>query len=155
MEKFFHMNYKWRGIATGSLLLGGVLTGMPVSSLADKEPTPYMVECEADAKSGENCTVDKKTFVGWRMYHAFCHVCHAQNAVGSTFAPSLVDRLQDIDKQRFLAAVADGYTGQIGVMPGWKENPNISKNYEELYAYLKARSDGKLPPGRPKKQKKQ
>ncbi len=121
----------------------------PQASVAEKA---YTVECSEDAESGGNvCYVDQKTFVGWRTYHAFCHVCHAQNAVGSTFAPSLVDRLQVIDKERFLDAVANGYTGQIGVMPPWKDNPNISKRYEELWAYLKARSDGVLPPGRPER----
>jgi mono/diheme cytochrome c family protein len=95
--------------------------------------------------------VDKATFVGWRFYHAFCHVCHAQDAVGSTFAPSLVERMKEIDKARFVDVVENGYTGQIGVMPGWKDNPNISKRYDELYAYLMARSDGELAPGRPKK----
>ncbi len=118
------------------------------------EPTPYTVECVADPETGgKSCTVDKETFVGWRMYHAFCHVCHAQDAVGSTFAPSLVERMQVIDKARFIDVVANGYTGQIGVMPPWKDNPNISKRYEELYAYLMARADGVLLPGRPKKQK--
>lgn len=118
------------------------------------EPPPYSVECSVDAETGGSvCLVDKQTYIGWRTYHAFCHVCHAQNAVGSTFAPSLVERLTLIDKERFMFAVAEGYTGQVGVMPGWKENPNISKRYEELYAYLKARSDGVLKPGRPKRKK--
>ncbi len=56
-----------------------------------------------------------------------------------------------IDQERYLDVMANGYTGQIGVMPGWKENPNISKRYDEIYAYLMARADGALPPGRPQK----
>lgn len=118
------------------------------------QDTPYTVQCETNAESGvKECYVDKGTFTGWRFYHAFCHVCHAQDAVGSTFAPSLIERLQVIDKERFDFVLENGYTGQIGVMPGWKDNPNISKRYDELYAYLKARSDGVLPPGRPQKMK--
>lgn len=112
----------------------------------------YQVLCERDAETQTRvCKVDKRTYIGWRTYHSFCHVCHAQDAVGSSFAPSLVDSLKDIDKERFLHAVANGYTGQIGVMPAWKDNPNVSKRYEELYIYLKARADGALPPGRPKR----
>jgi hypothetical protein len=38
-------------------------------------------------------------------------------------------------------------------MPPWKDNPNVNKYFEELYAYLKARSDDALPPGKPKKMK--
>lgn len=124
----------------------------PGSAAALGADKPYTVMCDTNPETGvKECQVDKATFVGWRFYHAFCHVCHAQDAVGSTFAPSLVERLKEIDKARFIDAVANGYTGQIGVMPGWKDNPNISKNYEELYAYLKARSDGALIAGRPKK----
>ncbi len=123
-------------------------TAAPIKVAAADEATPYEVECADDG-----CVVDKATFIGWRTYHAFCHVCHAQDAVGSTFAPSLVDRMNHIDKERFLHVVAEGYTGQIGVMPPWKDNPNISKRYEELYGYLKARADGVLKPGRPKKKK--
>jgi hypothetical protein len=36
-------------------------------------------------------------------------------------------------------------------MPPWKDNPNVNKKYKELFAYLKARADGALQPGRPKK----
>ena len=108
------------------------------------EDTPYTVVCEGGA-----CKVDKPTYIGWRTYHSNCHVCHAQDAVGSTFAPSLVERLNEIDKERFLLVLNEGYTGQIGVMPGWKDNPNVNKRFEELYGYLKARADDVLSPGKP------
>jgi hypothetical protein len=61
--------------------------------------------------------------------------------------------MKEIDKERFMESVANGYTGQMGVMPGWKDNPNVNKRFEDLYAYLMARSDGVLLPGRPKKKK--
>lgn len=132
--------------------LGVALWGMAGQVQAAEEgEKPYVVECAPDATNASQCKVDIHTFKGWRTYHSFCHVCHAQDAVGSTFAPSLVDRLKGLDKARFMHSVANGYKGQIGVMPPWKDNPNVSKHYEDLYAYLKARSDGVLPPGRPKK----
>ena len=117
---------------------------------ADAGGAPYTVNCE-ESGGKRVCKVDKKTYVGWRTYHAVCHACHAQDAVGSTFAPSLVERLKVIDEARFMDVLANGYSGQIGVMPGWKDDPNVNKKYNELYAYLKARSDGILPPGRPKR----
>ena len=118
-------------------------------SFSAAEEKPYEVDCNSN-----QCVVDKNTYVGWRTYHANCHVCHGQDAIGSTFAPSLIDKLQVIDKERFMQSVGKGYKGEIGVMPGWEENPNVNKFFEELYAYLKARSDGVLLPGRPKKSKK-
>jgi hypothetical protein len=114
-------------------------------AMADDADTPYEIECSGDG----NCLVDKATYIGWRTYHAACHVCHSQDAVGSSFAPSLIDRLQTIDKERFYSSLANGYTGQIGVMPAWKDDPNVNSRFDELYAYLKARSDGVLGPGRP------
>jgi mono/diheme cytochrome c family protein len=113
-------------------------------SVSMAEETSYTVVCENGA-----CKVDKPTYIGWRTYHSNCHVCHAQDGVGSSFAPSLVDKLKEIDKERFITVLEDGYTGQIGVMPGWKDNPNVNKRFNELYAYLKARSDGVLGPGKP------
>ena len=129
----------WRKLLPLALLLAAMAWN---SSFA--EDTPYTVVCE-----GDTCKVDKPTYIGWRTYHSNCHVCHAQDAVGSTFAPSLVDKLKEIDKERFVLVLEEGYTGQIGVMPAWKDNPNVNKRFNELYAYLKARSDGVLGPGKP------
>ncbi len=116
---------------------------------------PYSIECGQVNDAGEPfCYVDGDTYIGWRTFHGFCHVCHAQDAVGSTFAPNLLGRMQDFDFDMFVDRTANGFTGQVGVMPPWKDNPNVSKRYKELFVYLKARSDGALPPGRPKKKPK-
>jgi len=124
--------------------------GVAPLALSTGEEKPYEVVCEQDADSGSQvCKVNKKTFIGWRTYTASCLRCHGQDGIGSTFAPSLLDRLKEIDRERFMTSVGKGYTGQIGVMPPWDGNPNVSRYYEHLYAYLKARSDGVLPPGRP------
>jgi hypothetical protein len=124
---------------------GGMVTG-PAEA-------PYRIKCEGiDPDSGEKlCLVDKATYIGWRTFHSTCFVCHGPNALGSTFAPSLVERLKEIDKAEFMNSVQNGYQGQIGVMPAWKDNPNINKHFEDLYNYLKARSDGALPAVRPQR----
>ena len=117
----------------------------------------YSVECGQVNDAGEPfCYVDGDTYIGWRTFHGFCHVCHAQDAVGSTFAPNLLDRMRETDMTRdlFMERMNDGFTGQVGVMPPWKDNPNVSKRYNELYAYLMARASGDLPRGRPKKKPK-
>ncbi len=129
----------------------------PATTMASTEAggdAPYTVECgHVDDAGQPYCYVDRDTYVGWRTYHAFCHVCHAQDAVGSTFAPSLLGRMKESDmtKELFDDRLHNGFTGQMGVMPPWKDNPNVSKRYDELYAYLMARADGALPPGRPKR----
>lgn len=109
----------------------------------------YDVDCnQVDEDGNPICVTDKATYVGWRTFHSTCHACHGQNAVGSTFAPSL---LKDIEKERFVDVVTNGYTGQIGVMPAWGQNPNVKDFIDELYAYQQARADGVLKPGRPKR----
>jgi cytochrome c5 len=109
----------------------------------------YDVDCNQVDESGDKiCVTDKGTYVGWRTFHATCHACHGQNAVGSSFAPSL---LKHIDKARFVDVVTNGFSGQIGVMPAWGENPNVKDFIDELYAYQQARADGVLKPGRPKR----
>ena len=109
----------------------------------------YTVDCNQTDESGQKfCLTDKDTYVGWRTFHAVCHVCHGENAAGSSFAPSL---LKPIDRKVFIDTVTHGRTGQIGVMPAWGENPNVKNFIDELYAYQQARADGVLKPGRPKR----
>lgn len=124
------------------------------SGLAEEPSTakPYAVECGLDPDEGiDICRVDRGTYVGWRTFHAICHTCHAQDAVGSSFAPDLLKRIQEIDKAAFLHAMDEGFEGQMGIMPPWRQDPNVNKYYEELWSYLLARSDGVLLPGRPKR----
>jgi cytochrome c5 len=114
---------------------------------------PYTVECAPDPEEGGAtvCRVDRATYVGWRTFHAVCHTCHGQDALGSSFAPDLTARVREIDKAIFLKAMNEGFTGQMGVMPPWKQDPNVNKYFEELWSYLQARADGVLLPGRPKR----
>ena len=128
-------------------LISGVCVASGAAPSTAPEPqVPYRVECESGI---QKCKVDKSTYIGWRTYHAVCHVCHAQNAVGSTFAPSLLTRLEGMDKARFDDVVGNGFTGQVGVMPGWKDDPNVMPRLDDLWHYLKARSDGALGVGKP------
>jgi cytochrome c5 len=139
-----------------------VALGLAVAALAaaggafaqsSPEAKPYSVECGPDPEEGGAtvCRVDRATYVGWRTFHAICHTCHAQDAVGSTFAPDLLARLREIDKTAFLKAMNEGFQGQVGVMPPWNQDPNVNKYFEELWSYLQARKDGVLLPGRPKR----
>ena len=109
---------------------------------ADK-PYEQHVKCE----QGKACQVDKFLIRGFRAFSQ-CQVCHGIDGNGSTIAPSLVQKLKEIDKVNFTEKVVNGYKGQIGVMPPWGGNPNVMKNLENLYVYLKARSDGVIPSGR-------
>ena len=117
------------------------------------ESKPYTVECSVDEASGTKaCKVDMFTYRGYQRFSA-CQVCHGLTGDGSTIGPSLIERLKHISKERFVDVVTNGYSGQIGEMPSFNDpyNPNVMKYVDNIYAYLKARSDGVLPPGRPGK----
>ncbi len=119
------------------------------AGMAQDEEKPYVI------KDG---VVDWYTFSGFRRYHAECHVCHGPDGLGSSFAPALTDSLKTLTYEDFMEVVVNGRE-KIGAaeqskMPGFGENLNVMCFIEDLYAYLKARSDGALGRGRPKKQPK-
>lgn len=120
----------------------------------------------------ENGKVDNKTFVGWRLFNSTCFVCHGQNATGTDIAPNLLTSLEGMSEFKFRKKVLHRYfakvnlddpdrrlaflsqvAGEQGVtkfkMPTWSDDPNIRPHISDLYAYLKARSDGALGEGRP------
>ena len=126
----------------------------PRDENAPPEPT-YQVKCQEGATTAARCEVDKNTYIGWREYKTNCQVCHGGGGMGSTFAPNLQERFnkEGVDWPRFYYVIEHGFTGQMGAMPGWKKNRRVMKMRANLYRYLKARADGKLPLGRPKRMK--
>ena len=61
--------------------------------------------------------------------------------------------LKSLNERQFETIVSCGLKGNLGtgVMPAWKDNPNIFPYIENLWAYLSARANGALGPGRPQK----
>lgn len=103
--------------------------------------TPYYVE---DGK------VDFGTYNGFRRYHSECHVCHGPAGLGSSYAPALMKSLQDLSYQQFVDVIVKGRQGANNlVMPSFAANMNVLPYMNDIYAYLKARSDGVIGPTRP------
>ena len=128
------------------------LAGLAASSAAADEPQPYdgHIQCETPGDA-RTCKIDLWLTRGYRAFSQ-CQVCHGLDGTGSTIGPSLLEKLDgEINRTRFMDVVANGYQGQIGVMPPWKENPNVMKYVDQLYAYLKARADKVLPAGKIKR----
>jgi mono/diheme cytochrome c family protein len=91
--------------------------------------------------------VDGRTYNGYRRYHAVCIHCHGPDGMGSSFGPSLVDLLPDIET--FRRIVDDGQSSGASVMKGFVNDPNVAPYVDDIYAYLQARADGVLGRGRP------
>jgi hypothetical protein len=68
--------------------------------------------------------------------------------LGSTFAPSLIDRISDIET--FRRVVRDGRRSGASIMRGYADDPNVAPYVDDIYIYLKARADGRLGRGRPR-----
>ena len=97
--------------------------------------------------------VDRGTYNGYRRYHASCHVCHGPDGLGSSFAPALIDSMKQLDYGAFAEVVvngrqAEGASGN-SVMPSFAFDPNVMEYMNDIYGYLRARSDGVLERGRP------
>lgn len=135
-----------------------------------EEKTPYRI---VDGK------VDESTFLGWRAYHSACHTCHGPDAVGTAVAPSLVERVKSLSARDFSIKVLTSYRivvpsgdassddptalrgafleeilrrerGEL-VMPAWESEETVRPHVLDLYAYLRARADGALGPGKPQR----
>ena len=93
--------------------------------------------------------VDARTYNGFRRYNAVCVHCHGPDGIGSTFGPSLIDRLSEIGM--FRRIVREGRSRGASVMKGFAGDPNVEPYVDDIYAYLQARADGALGRGRPVK----
>lgn len=136
--------------AFAGLIASLAAVSLPGPGAAQDEDKPYRVS--------EDGVVDWYTFSGFRRYHAECHVCHGPDGLGSSFAPALVESLKTMGYDEYLEIVVNGRvnvgSGQENVMPSFGTNPNVMCFVEDIYAYLKARSDGALGRGRPKREDK-
>ena len=88
-------------------------------------------------------------YQGWKWFHVYCYRCHGTEALGSTLAPDLrhsVSPQGTVTREVFLTTVRDGRIAKG--MPSWNALLN-QRQIEQLYAYVKARSEGRLAAGRP------
>jgi methanol metabolism-related c-type cytochrome len=112
----------------------------------DKDGSPtYKVE-----KDGK---VDFYSYIGFVRYSANCLQCHGPDGLGSTYAPSLVDSLKNLNYNDVMATVAGGKkdvtAAQQLVMPALGENKNVMCYIDAIYIYLRGRSTGAIGRGRP------
>lgn len=109
------------------------------------------------------------TYLGWRVYQDRCARCHGMDAQGMANAPSLLTRLQTLGPRQFVSLVLYRYDntlqgqpatareareaqvdslmtrqGQPLAMPAWQDEPRVNAHVLDLYAYLSARSEGRV-----------
>ncbi|MDE2577386.1 MAG: c-type cytochrome, methanol metabolism-related [Hyphomicrobiales bacterium] len=100
-------------------------------------------------------TVDFYTFSGYRRYMGNCSQCHGPDGMGSSYAPALADSLKTIGYAEFAGIVIGGRQnvggGNEKVMPALGDDKNVTCYLDDIYIYLRARSNDAVPRGRPDK----
>ncbi|MBX6367304.1 MAG: c-type cytochrome [Rhodospirillales bacterium] len=113
---------------------------------ARAEDKPYVV------KDGK---VDKAVYNGWRRYTESCLRCHGPDGAGSSYGPDLLHSLESMSEENFKEVVVNGRqnvtAATTSVMPPFAQVEDVMLYIEDIYAYLKARSDGVLGRGRPER----
>lgn len=86
--------------------------------------------------------VDPETMKGFRTWRqAACDRCHGANQEGMV-GPSLVNSLKTLSKEDFIKTVRDGRLDKG--MQSFGTSKAVMDNIDQLYAYLKGRSDGAI-----------
>lgn len=86
--------------------------------------------------------VDSETMKGFRAWRsAACDRCHGANQEGLV-GPSLVESLKTLSKDDFVKTVTNGRLEKG--MQSFGNSPVVMDNINQLYAYLKGRSDGAI-----------
>ena len=138
------MTTKTLAAAAGVLFLG--LAAVPFEVGRAQEEKPYRVE---------NGRVDRETFNGYRRYGNSCMQCHGPDGSGSSYAPNLVESLKNMTQEQFNETVINGRQNvtqsQQNVMPSFGHVEDVALYINDIYGYLKARSDGALGRGRPQR----
>jgi len=114
-----------------------------------KEGEPSLQQASTAAHGPDKLLASPDEYQGWKWFHVYCFRCHGIDAMGSDLAPNLRKSVSSeglITHELFLKTVLEGR--QEKGMQSWKDL--LDKNQiEQLYQYVKARSEERLAPGRP------
>jgi hypothetical protein len=130
-------------LATSLLLATPVLAQGTDAMIAAVAPTGAVETPLYTVVDGDK--VDPNTMKGWRTWRAMaCERCHGPNQEGLV-GPSLVNSLKVLTKEQFKQTLMNGRPEKG--MPNFGGVQTVVDNLDNLYAYLKGRSDGAIKPG--------
>ena len=126
------------------ILMLSTVACMAAGSAAAEEPvTPAGA---APYKVVDGNKVDAQTLSGWKTWRALaCERCHGAAQEGMV-GPSLINSLKVLTNEQFKQTVLHGRIEKG--MPNFDGSKMVVENIDNLYAYLKGRSDGAIQPGR-------
>jgi mono/diheme cytochrome c family protein len=137
-------------ISTAVIFLAAA--GIVLSACQPSSETPKTQQAPAVKKEEplyavlDGDKVDAKTLEGWHTWRAMaCDRCHGAKQEGTT-GPPLIDSLKRLTKEEFKKAVLEGRPEKG--MPNYNTTKLVVDNIDNLYAYLKGRSDNAIQAGR-------
>jgi hypothetical protein len=96
-------------------------------------------------------TVNQAVYDGWKQYNLNCARCHGEDVLGTTIAPHLITSVKPTGpvntQELFVQTVCAGRPARG--MPAWCPLGLEMEKINQIYSYVKGRSDGKIGPGRP------
>jgi mono/diheme cytochrome c family protein len=133
-------------VSVVTMLAGAALVN---EALAQGDPPPVVPGGKSvttplyTVKDGNQ--VDPKTLAGWKTWRAMaCERCHGASQEGLV-GPALVNSLKVLTKDQFHTTITQGRIEKG--MPNFGGVQLVVDNWENLYAYLKGRSDGNIAAG--------
>jgi|SRR5882724_964623 len=94
--------------------------------------------------------VSAKEYEGWRQYSVHCARCHGQDVLGNPVTADLRKSAAPggpvESREAFVTVVKAGRPDKG--MPGFAK-VLTDEQTDAIYAYVKGRADGRIPPGRP------
>ena len=124
-------------------------------SLAGQDTPPAAAEAakpsDQGAKSG-GLKVSRLEYEGWRQYSANCARCHGQDVLPNPVAANLLLSVGPKGPIKSYEMFADIVTAgrPASGMPAFK-GILTAEQIKAIYAYVKGRAEGRIPPGRPEK----
>jgi mono/diheme cytochrome c family protein len=115
--------------------------GPPPPAATPRAPAPVT--------TGDKLLVTEDEYQGWKYYAVYCERCHAPDAVGTADAPDLrysVSPEGEVTADSFAVIVRKGSENKE--MKGFEDLLD-DQRIEQIYAYIKARSEERLAAGRP------
>jgi mono/diheme cytochrome c family protein len=107
--------------------------------------------------AGDRLEVTDQVYTGWKYFQVYCSRCHGDDAVGTMAAPDLTYSLSEeggVTADSFKVVVRQGSSSPSAApdqqMRGFEDLLDQSL-IDALYSYVRARSDGSLAPGRPRR----
>jgi len=125
----------------------------PSPSVRDTPPPPAKPAKPADQTGGAGgLKVSQLEYEGWRQYSVNCARCHGQDVLPNPVAANLLVSV----KSGGPVATAEQFREVVGKGRPERGMPAFGtlltpEQIDAMYAYVKGRADGRIPPGRPER----